>query len=58
MRPPISDDEIGILKADQGKLGKGQLRNEVCEALQLLEMRRQAQAGIYQTTACERGRLG
>lgn len=42
MRPPITDDEIELLKADLDKLGQSQLVGiEAYEALQLLEMRRQ-----------------
>lgn len=42
VRPPISEDEIDLLKADLDALGKSQLIGiEAYEALQLLEMRRQ-----------------
>lgn len=42
VRPPISEDEIALLKADLDALGKSQLIGiEAYEALQLLEMRRQ-----------------
>lgn len=42
MRPPVTDEEIELLKADLDRLEKSQLVGiEAYEALQLLEMRRQ-----------------
>lgn len=41
MRPPMTDDEITLLKADLDKLGESQLVGiEAYEALHLLEIRR------------------
>ena len=41
MRPPVTDDEITLLKADLDKLGESQLVGiEAYEALHLLEIRR------------------
>lgn len=42
MRPPVTDEEIELLKSDLDRLEKSQLVGiEAYEALQLLEMRRQ-----------------
>ncbi|WP_242389925.1 hypothetical protein [Kosakonia cowanii] len=41
MRPPMTDDEVTLLKADLDKLGESQLVGiEAYEALHLLEIRR------------------
>ncbi len=41
MRPPMTDDEITLLKPDLDKLGESQLVGiEAYEALHLLEIRR------------------
>ena len=42
MRPPITDDEVSMLKADLEKLSEHTLTgNEAYEVLRILEMRRQ-----------------